>query len=291
MAFLEVVGEFFGFSNAKGWTLEALDPGFESGKFEGQFITENMEENIGSTLGETTTVNKDKPDFKWLHGEAEIFTFTTRLWASDSLKNINKTLHTLKNLARRNDELRRAPRCVFTAGSEISFNCFVRGIKTKYDELRSDGSLRGAIIDLTLQKIESDIKTDNAATSLASQLKFAGGLIAGAVGLVATGKKLIDIPGGSLHTIDRTVEAKQGNTFESIAKKEYGNALLGDVLRRAQPEKANFKPGDKIILVEPSEIRQIAVTQQSIPLKSTQANTELREVFLSRLNRKTKIVL
>src|SRR5690348_203395 len=113
MAFLEVIGELLGFSDRKGWTLEGQDPGFTT-KFQGQFISENMEETIGSVLSETNTVNKPKPDFQWLHGEAEVFTFTTRLFATTSFKNIKQQTELLKSFARRQPQLKRAPRCLFT---------------------------------------------------------------------------------------------------------------------------------------------------------------------------------
>lgn len=287
MALLEVIGELFGFSDNKGWVLEGQDPGFTT-KFQGQFISENMEETIGSVLGETKTVNQPRPDFQWLSGEAETFTFTTRIFASNSFKNIKQQTELLKSFARRQDQLKRAPRCLFTAGTELGFTCFVRGVKFKYDELRSDGSLRGAIVDITLQKIE-DTVTKDAATSLASQIKFAVGVIAGVAGIASTAKKLLNIPGGSLHTIDRNVEVKQGQTFERIAQREYGNALLGDILRRAQPQLANLKAGDVVQLVEPTEIIQMTVTPQAVSLKNTQENLALREEILALRNRKTTI--
>ena len=287
MAFLEVIGELLGFSDAKGWILEGQDPGFNT-KFEGQFISENMEETIGSILSESSTVNKDKPDFQWVGGESETFTFTTRLFATNSFKNIKQQTELLKSYARRQAQLKRAPRCLFTAGTELGFTCFVRGVRFRYDELRSDGSLRGVICDITLQKIE-DTVTKDAATSLASQIKFAVGIIAGVAGIASTAKKLLNIPGGSLHTIDRTIEVKQGFTFERIAQMEYGNALLGDVLRRAQPEKANLKVADTVLLVEPTEIIQIPVTQQAVALKNTQENLALRDEYIALRNRKTTI--
>lgn len=287
MAFLEVVGEAFGFSDRKGWSLVGQDAKFTS-EFKGQFIVENLDESIGSNLGETTTVGKQKPDLQWLNGETEVVTFDTRLFASNSVKNIKQQIELLKSFARRNDQLKRSPIFLFTAGTEIGFTCFVRGVKLKYDELRSDGSLRGVICSITLQKIQETV-TKDAATSLASQIKFAAGVITGVAGIAATIKKLINIPGGSLHTIDRTVDVKQGMTFERIAATEYGNALLGDILRRTQPGMADLKIGDKVQLVEASEIIQIPVTQQAVSLANTREGFALREEFLAKRNRKTTI--
>lgn len=286
MGFLDVVGELFGFGG-KTWKLTGIDAGFEK-EFEGQFLAQDMEETVGAFLGETTTVNKGAPDFQWIRGEAEKFSFTTRLWASNSFKNIKQQINLLKSFARRDPNLKRAPKFLFSAGTEISFTCFVRGVRFRYDELRIDGSLRGAVVDLELQVIE-DKAVGNAATSLASQIKFAAGIVVGAVGIAAQVKRLIKIPGGSLHTVGRTIVVKEGQTFETVAAIEYGNALLGDILRRAQPEIANLKAGDKINLVEPSEIIQIPITQQSIALMNTQENLSLRELKIAARNRPTTI--
>ncbi len=287
MAFLEVIGELFGFSDKKGWTLISQD--FDSDlEFKGTFISENMSETVGSVLAENSTVNKEKPNQQWVGGESEIFTFQTRLFATNSFKNIKQDVETLKSLTRRDPKLRRAPIFLFTAGTEIGFTCFVKGVQFLYDELRSDGAIRGAVINITLQKID-EIIVENAATSLAAQIKFAAGVITGAIGIGAQLGRVVNIPGGSLHTIDRTHKVIAGDTFESIAKLEYGQALLGDVLRRVQPEFGNLKPGDDIQLVESTEIGQIQITQQSVPLKNTEDNLALREEFLELRNRKTTI--
>lgn len=287
MAFLEVLGELFGFSDRKGWALVAQDPGIKL-EFKGDFISENMSERVGAILGQNSTVNKDKPNQQWLGGENEPFTFQSRIFASNSFKNIKQQVETLKSFSRRNRELRRAPIFLFTAGTEIGFTCFVKGVLFQYDELRSDGSLRGAVVSITLEKIEDTI-TESAATSLASQIKFAAGIIVGAAGIANQLGRVINIPGGSLHTIDRRHKVVDGDTFESIANQEYGNALLGDILRRAQPELGDLKAGDEVLLVEGTEITQIRITQQAVALKNTQENLALREEFLELRKRKTTI--
>ncbi len=289
MSFLQVIGELLGLSDSKGWTLVGQDTGFDV-EFEGQFTAENVEETVGANLGETTTVGKQQPDLQWLNGDSDLVTFTTRIWATNSLKNIKQQIELLKSFARRNEKLKRAPLFLFTSGTEMGFTCFVKGVKLKYDELRTDGALRGAVIDLTLQKVEEKI-TKDAGASLASQIKFAAGIIAGVAGIAGVVKKLVNIPGGSLHTIDRSVDVKQGMTFESIAAAEYGNPLYGDILRRTQPGLANLKVGDKVQLVEAAEIGLIPVTQQSVSLKNTQEVLTLRDEYMAMRNRKTTIFI
>lgn len=275
---------------AKVWFLEGIDEGFKT-RFQGQYIAQGMEESIGAVLGETTSVGKDKPNFQWLHGEGEDFNFTARIYANDSFVNIRQQIELLKSFARRVKELKRSPRALFTTGTEIGFTCFVRGVKILYDELRDDGSLRGCVCQISLQKIEDTI-TENAATSLRSQVKFTFGEVkAGAALFAQSAKGLINIPGGSLHTIGRRFQVKQGDTFESIAAKEYGNPLFGDILRRAQPQKEPITPSSEIILVDRADILTMTVTQQSVALKNSAENLTLRLDKLALRNRRTVILV
>jgi len=291
MAFLDTVGELFGFSANKAWSLVGDDPKFYDLTFEGQFTAQNFREGGGDvSLGEANSINKEQPNFQFLNNDGEIVTFQSRFYATDSFKNIKQQIELLRSFKKRDPDLKRPPKFLFTFGTEIQFTCFVKKVDFDYDELRSDGSIRGVIASITLQKLDQTLQgSEAAATSLASQIKFAVGIVAGAAGIVSQIKSKINIPGGSLHTLDRTREVKEGETFESIAQQEYGNALLGDVLRRTQPEKANLKAGDEIFLVEATEINTIEVTPQAVALKRTPENRKLKEDFFALRNRKTTI--
>lgn len=287
----DVVGDLFGFASSKAWTLTGDDPKNSNLEFEGQFIPQNFREGGGdSVLGETSTLNKEAPNFQFLNNSGEFVSFTSRFYATNSFKNIKQQIETLRGFKKRDPDLKRPPKFLFTYGTEIQFTCFVKKVDFAYDELRDDGSIRGVVVTIILQKLEQTLQgTEAAATSLAAQIKFAAGVVAATAGIFAQVKSKINIPGGSLHTIDRVREVHQGDTFERIAQQEYGDALLGDVLRRTQPEKADLKTGDTVILVDPQEINTIDVTPQSISLKATQENQTLREEFLTLRNRKTTI--
>ena len=60
---------------------------------------------------------------------------------------------------------------------------------------------------------------------------------------------------------------------------------LGDVLRRAQPDKLDLvttgNTETKIITIKRNEILQIAVTPQAIPLQSSTENKALLDEFLA----------
>ena len=75
----------------------------------------------------------------------------------------------------------------------------------------------------------------------------------------------------------KEIIVKQGETFEHIAQKHYGDAHVGDILRRAHYNKplneikSSLETGDVVDLVADDEIFGIAVTPQSIALKDNEA--------------------
>lgn len=291
MSLLDVVGELFGFSANKAWSLIGDDPKFGDLTFEGQFTAQNFSEGGGDmSLGEANSINTAQPNFQFLNNDAEVVTFQTRFFATNSFKNVKQQIELLRSFKKRDPDLKRPPKFLFTFGTEIQFTCFVKRVDFAYDELRSDGSIRGVVANVTLQKLEQTLQGSTAAaTSLASQIKFAAGIVTGAAGIVSQIKSKINIPGGSFHTIDRTREIKDGDTFERVAQQEYGSAILGDVLRRAQPDKANLKAGDTVILIDPTEINTIKVTPQAVALKETPINRALKDEFFQLRNRTTRI--
>jgi len=290
MAFLDVVGELLGFSS-KTFTIVGLDAGFET-EFEGEFLAQNLQETIGSFLGESSTVNKEAPTFQWIRGEAETVSFTARIWkSSDLFASVNQEIETLKSFARRDPTLKRAPKVQITIGTDLSFVGFIRGLRFSYDEIRTNGALRGAIIEISFQKTDIRDELQDAASNLAGQIKFAVGIIAGGIGIGAQINKLISVPGASLFVQDRVIQAKTGDTYENIAKREYGDPLKGDVLRRIQPDKPDPQPGDDIVLIQASDMNRITVTQQSVALKNTRENLALREEKLAARNRPTAIFI
>ncbi len=258
-------------------------PGGATIKYSGQFLAENATENIGARITQKDSLNVQSPPKQWTGGDGETFTFDARIFAKNGVQDVASKIAQLKDFSRKdggslNLNINRAPIFIFSFGSQISFNCFVRSVGgIKYDELRSDGTLRGASFSIQLEKLEENVVSGT--IGLASKIKNIGGIITSIAGLSA-GIGLINIPGGSLHTIGRTITAKDGDTFEEIARLEYGDALIGDILRRANVDIANIQPGDEVILVLRDEIFQIEVTPQANALKDEEDQRTLRQCFL-----------
>lgn len=270
----EKLGQFgIVLSSAKNvWRLKMLDP--PESEFVGMFIAQTLTENVGQRISKTQGLNQQGTQKGYLGGEDETTTFTTRIWANDSVKNVKSSIDALKSFCRRDPNLKRAPIFKFTSGTEVACKCFVETVGgIVYDDPREDGSIRGATFSVTLTIIDS-LPTKEEAVSLSSILKGGSSVIS------SLGQSLgvINIPGGSLHRKGRMVVIKQGQTFESIAQKEYGDALAGDILRRIHYQqplnqiKMALETGDVIDLVDSVDIASIETTPQSVFLKDTLTN-------------------
>jgi len=270
-------------NNNKNWALVE-----DEGKFTlfSQYPPQNYTENAGAKIPEVSTVNNQEPFPQWVGGEGETASFTARIYRPDPLDSgsVRKDIENLKKATKKDPKLFRAPIFTFSWGDEISYKCFVVTVGgIQYDDITESGHIRGATFQVVLRKLEkipqSGFTKFRDITGLTTGLKALSDDIGSAV------SDLVDIIGGSLHKKGKTIRAKEGDTFESIAALEYGDALVGDILRRAQPEKSIMKAGDTIILVDDTEIFQIDVTPQSVALKNNETARTVRSLKFGERNR------
>lgn len=314
------LAEGLGFDGkSKLWSLTPITTLKESNKPDkktsiiGKFPPINYTESLGARIVETSTVGKNEPFPIWVGGTKEIATFTGRLFARDSFEDITKDLKFLKASVKKNRDKKNtkyhASFFIFRWGSQIEFNCIVQDLsEIVYDEVRNDGKVRGVTFNITLRvigknellaqgvSIASIVKSGTAfafgatVSVLPSTSPFAklgtkgkvaalGGLVGVAGGALAG--KLISVPGASLFTIRKIHVAKLGDTFESIADQEYDDALKGDALRRAQPEKLDIAVGDVIAIIDEDEIEDIEITQQIVVLKNERNSIAVKNEFFA----------
>jgi len=325
MGVLEELGVAGGFLNQKVWRFTSLDN--PNNKFIGQFQAENLTENVGANLGTTNSVGLQQPAIHWKGGKTETVSFRARIYRTSPIAgaafdaiadpvgtafaaiagragpligngSVRDQIEKLKDLSRKNPDFGRQERFLFTYGNELEFEVFIDNVGgITYDDIRSDGTIRGASFELALTKIRPENLQQQAGVSLAATIKTIAGVATGVTGGALSAltspfrAKLIDIPGLSPHTVDKVVKVKQGDSFEKIAARIYGNPLVGDILRRAQPEKADLVEGDEIVTIKRQEIVQIEVTPQSIPFRDTVENRILFEEFLALRSEPTALII
>lgn len=210
-----------GFDN-KLWILTDLDRGED---IVGQFIPQNVTKTVSARYAEVPTLGRQNSILQWLHGVTETITFTAKLWSHHKEDfTVEEKLERLENLVKRqadlphdgNDPKGRPPVCRFQWGFDKTLNfeqCVVESIGgITFDEVRTDGSLRGATLQISLKRYDP-------------------------VTLKVTDPSKPD-------SQTRIRLAKKGDTYESIALDEYGNPELGVPLRQLNPRIARMELAD-----------------------------------------------
>jgi hypothetical protein len=205
---------------SKLWTLTDLD---HNEDVVGQFIPQRVTKTVSAQIAHASSVNWRQPILQWIGGELETVTFDAKLWAQDNRDtSVEARLERLEALVKRQDDLKRPPVCHFAWGSvsTLGVDCLVRSIGgVVYDEIQDDGTLLGVSLSVTLERYEPpELKV----TDPSVPEKFT-----------------------------RVRRARRGDTYEKIALAEYGDPLLGVLLRQRNPRipgmgLADLRSGDGV---------------------------------------------
>lgn len=247
-------------ANEARWSLVSQDFGTE---ILGDFPPVDVVENVSAGWAEQTTLGLDQPILQFIGGRLDTVTFEARVWAKHQglggtglgRQDVDETVAAIKNTVRRNPELGRPEVYLFSIVSkgllrsigaflglkgpdpQLALQVVVRSVGgVRYDRFRGDGSIRGATFSIELARYEPyDVS-------------------------VLTGEEA-----ESLVTPTRT-----GETYEHIALRVHGDPILGEALRRRNPERRVLVEGD-LVHVPSSRILRREIT----PL--TPASTPLRD--------------
>jgi hypothetical protein len=246
------------------WTLTSLDrPGTG---VEGQFRPSNLTENVSGAWAEVSTLGLQQPILQFMRGNLETISFDAKIWAKHSgvlgtglgSDNIKQIVDNIRNLPRADPTLGRPHVFTFTWSEEFQQDVVVRSVGgIRYDHARPESmlgskpsSLRGVMFRMDLARyVEYDVAA-----------------------LVGASESLI-------------IYAKQGDTFEIIAKRLYGDAKLGEVLRRRNPESEvlGLTEGDRLhILPKVTARHEYSPKRQSLALKKATAQTALFNAVLDK---------
>jgi hypothetical protein len=197
------------------WMLVRTDPPTIGETIQGQFQAEDYTEEVSTVWASVPIPKRSAPHVQWVRGEEEISTFSATLWAETIGRDISGEIAALKAAIKRDDFLTRPPQFTFIWGSIRIPTVVVLSIgAVKYDDLWADGRVRGARFEITLQQLLDPLPlsaTDPSAPSPSTRYRPA------------------------LH----------GDTYESLALRQYNDALLG-VFVRQDSLIAFPQPGDVV---------------------------------------------
>lgn len=220
--------------NFKIWNMRNLDTGQV---LQGQFEAENVAREIATNWGQFTSLNRQSPILQFLNGSAEKVSFDGRFFRNHALDTTPEIkLETLVSWAKldlQNTSVRRPPIVQFWVGDgHLMINCVIVGVSVGYQRPDFFGGLRHCNFTVSL-------------------LEFAAFSIDDAE---------------EINT--RYARARERDYYELLAYEEYGNPLIGDVIRKDHPALQRLQSGDIVKLPSIEGIRNTEVTQTSIPLKT-----------------------
>lgn len=193
----------------------------------------------------TATMNQDQPIQQYSNGKEKGWKFTMKLWAEDSSQDIQEMYELMKRCVVKDIGLARPARFVFLWGQAIHSTVVIKSLgDPRWDSLRDDGSLRGVTMGIVLAVYDP-------------------------VNYGLTGQ-------ADPHTYYYTI--RYGDTWEGIALAEYGDPMLGCLLRQDNPTMPHpgLEPGTIVPLAPYQTISKRDIDIQSRPLMRTPAGLALR---------------
>ncbi len=217
--------------NFKVWNLKNLDSGQT---LQGQFEPENLSREITVNWGQFTSLNRQKPILQFLNGAADRVSFDGRFFRNHALdKAPEAKREMLVSWTKIDPALRRPPVLQFWVGDgHVTIDCVVVGVSEGYGRPDFFGGMRDLNFSVSLLEF-STFSLDDAE---------------------------------EVNT--RYARAGERDYFELLAYEEYGNPMIGDVIRKKHPALQTLEPGDTVTLPSIEGVRSIQVTQTSTPLKT-----------------------
>lgn len=201
----------------------------------GQFTPQDMTHQLGANVPEAGGFSRTNPLVQWVGGSVETLTFQARLFSEHSQdQTAAKKLSILKKLRESLPPMNRPPITTFFWGQAFpgGIRCLVESLGgVKYDEIRPDGTLRGVTLSITLKKVTYHNFVRNVESPVEQTPR---------------------------HTV------REGETYEMIALRRWGDPMFGVPLRQMNPrfpmEKwapegfADLQPNEQIKLYDRNEL-------------------------------------
>jgi len=232
---------------AKTWTIVNEDTLKE---VQGQFPHDGLTYDVGSNYAEIQTLNRQNPVLQYLNGETDKLQLQARFFRRDMLDEApSKKMDTLVEWTRRDQRLGRPPILRFWVGDGTQFvmRVVLVGIAgITYSTPHFFGGMREVKFTLNFKRFTPFSLNDQQITDT------------------------------------RYHRTKESEYYELIAAAEYGNPLLGDIIRNLKEQigKAILKPGDVVKLPAIEGVRTQKVTPRSIILQGAYGRKETAQKAL-----------
>lgn len=247
------------FGPGRTWHLVNVDTFDE---IEGDFEAVGVTRNVQTSYARHTSLNRQNPITQFLHGNADQLTFQARVFQKHALDfNVEEKLEKLIDWTKKDKELGRPPIVLFWigAGSSAFFGDGFATIDSitdiLFDSVTILGEVRGATFTINLTEFAE-----------------------------------FDLEKGTEGGNTRFHKAKTGEYMELVAAREYGDPLLGDIIRKNHPDLQVVQVGDTIALPAIELIRGTAIVPRSVPFlgyleRRDSLTKDLRTFHFERVNR------
>jgi len=220
------------YSELESWFLVNLDTQEE---IQGQFPPVEVTQDVSGTYGESHSLNRQSAITQFLHGNSDTISFQGRLFTEDIFQSISAKLKLLQSWVRRDPDKYRPPVLLFYVGDATlkADQCNLEALSgITYHSFRRDGSPRDVTFTINLREY-----------------------VPFSLEVVAAGET-------------RYHRARFRDYHEAIAQREYGNPMLGVVVRQQHPNKALLEVGDVVKLLSIDVMRKEKAKPTSIALKT-----------------------
>jgi hypothetical protein len=245
------------------WKLDSVDDSFS---LTGQFTSTDLVENISANYAEFRSLGRAQPILMFEDNANDTMTFGVRFWAQHNglfgfgilSDKIDDKVSQLRSLPRPVASLGRPRIFDFSLGESISMRCVVAGVGgISYDRARPmTGDLRGVTTSITLKRFE---------------------------------EYDVSVAGRAAESLVQPFLAD--DSYEIMAQKFYGEPVLGEALRRRNPELPLPRAGTFIHLPPKQSLANgFALTPQSPVLKKSDATDALRNEAFRRQAQRKKLV-
>lgn len=227
--------------STRTWTLQNNDT-FE--QIIGQFPAEGISRDVGANWTEISSLNRQNPILQFISGKAETLSISARFFRRDmSDETVDVKTNKLISWTKRDQRKGRPPILTFWIGdgTVVVMQVILEGISgMQYSAPNFFGGVREVKFTLNLRQHTPFSTTDKEVTDT------------------------------------RYHRTKEGQYYELIAEEEYGNPLLGDVIRKLDYHvgKQLLRPGDVVKLPSIEGVRTQKVTQTSNVLKTAYGKKE-----------------